>query len=169
MSYTISGLPHHLFAPLSGLTDEERARRGISHAIVDIKSVFPCRITLEDAEPGERLYLLNFEHQPAKTPYRSSHAIFVGEAARGTATFINQVPDSLHLRLLSIRAFDVEGAMTDADVVNGVYLETIIERFFADPKAAYLHVHYAKRGGYAARVDRSSLAALECRDERGTI
>jgi hypothetical protein len=29
-----------------------------------------------------------------------------------------------------------------------------VERLFANPRSAYIHVHYARRGCYAARVDR---------------
>jgi hypothetical protein len=34
-------------------------------------------------------------------------------------------------------------------------MESIIERFFANPHIAYIQAHYAKRGCYAARIDRS--------------
>jgi|GEM_PF-6428636 len=59
--------------------------------------------------------------------------------------------------------------MIDAHVGGGVHLEPLMERLFANPAAAYLHVHNAKRGYYAARIDRSSLTALVCRNERGTV
>jgi hypothetical protein len=39
-------------------------------------------------------------------------------------------------------------------LVEGHHLEDTIERLFADPRAAYLHLHYAAPGCYAARVDR---------------
>jgi hypothetical protein len=169
MSYTISGLPIGLFAPLFGLSDDELARRGVSRTIVDAKPGFPCRITLAEAELGERVYLLNFEHQPARTPYRSSHAIFVREDASHTATSVDRIPESLRLRLLSVRAFDAEGTMIDADVVEGAQLEQLIERFLADPGAAYLHVHNARRGCYAARVDRTASDAFVRRNECGTV
>lgn len=45
--------------------------------------------------------------------------------------------------------------MTDADVFEGTELVERIEAFFADPSVAYLHVHNAKRGCFAARVDRA--------------
>jgi len=64
------------------------------------------------------------------------------------------VPEPLAIRLLSVRAFDAAGMMTDADVVEGRELEPLIARFFADPAVDYLHVHNAKRGCFAARVDR---------------
>jgi hypothetical protein len=44
--------------------------------------------------------------------------------------------------------------MTDAEVVEGTALEPLIESMFADPAVAFLHVHNAKRGCFAARVDR---------------
>jgi hypothetical protein len=40
-------------------------------------------------------------------------------------------------------------------VVDGRDLETAIARAFAQEDVAYLHVHYAGRGCYAARIDRS--------------
>jgi hypothetical protein len=42
-----------------------------------------------------------------------------------------------------------------ADLVDGQALEEMIARLFADPRAAYLHVHFAKPGCYAARVARA--------------
>ncbi|TMJ25879.1 MAG: DUF1203 domain-containing protein, partial [Alphaproteobacteria bacterium] len=34
-------------------------------------------------------------------------------------------------------------------------LEAAIERLLAEPRAAYLHVHFAAAGCYAARVERT--------------
>ena len=45
--------------------------------------------------------------------------------------------------------------MTDADLFEGADLAAGIERLFADPAVAYLHAHYARRGCYAARIDRA--------------
>ena len=64
------------------------------------------------------------------------------------------IPEQLAIRLLSVRAFDGDGMMIDADVVEGTGLEPLIERMFADGRVAYLHVHNARRGCFAARVDR---------------
>jgi hypothetical protein len=154
MSYRLSGLSAAEFSHLAGLTDGELAAQGAMRYVVDEKPGFPCRITLEDADPGESVLLLNYEHQPAPTPYRSAHAIFVREGALETAVLVDRVPESLRVRELSVRAFDAHGMMLDADVVDGERLEPLIERMFADPSVAYLHVHNAKRGCYAARVDR---------------
>jgi hypothetical protein len=154
MGYRISGLPLAEFEPLFGLDDEALKARNVSRVVADSKPGFPCRVTLEDAEPGETLLLLNHEHQAAATPYRSGHAIFVREAARSQAVLQNQVPPVLVTRLLSVRAFDRIGMMVDADCTEGAHLQPVIERLFADARTAYLHVHNAKRGCFAARVDR---------------
>ncbi|HVI99376.1 MAG TPA: DUF1203 domain-containing protein [Sphingomonas sp.] len=154
MSYVITGIDPAPFRPLYGLSDDELAAHGAIRMTVDENPGFPCRITLEDAEPGETVLLLNHEHLPVDTPYRSRHAIFVREGAHAAARYENAVPDQLAIRLLSVRAFDAEGMMRDADVIEGGDLEATIDRFFADPDTAYLHAHNAKRGCFAARIDR---------------
>ena len=58
-------------------------------------------------------------------------------------------------RLLSLRAYDDEGMMLDADIVEGREVERVIEQFFADPEIRYIHVHNAKRGCYSGRIDRA--------------
>ena len=131
MSYVITGLPLAAFQPLFGLTDAELAARNIIRMPVTAKPGFPCRITLEDAEPGETVLLLNYEHQDAQTPYRSTHAIFVRETATETVSVKDAVPACLSGRLLSVRAFDAAGMMTDADVVEGADLEPLIARMLS--------------------------------------
>ncbi len=154
MTYVISGLPLETFQPLFGLDDADLAARGIVRMAVTAKPGFPCRITLADAEPGETVLLLNHEHQPAATPYRSTHAIFVREAAAKTEVVRDAIPECLAGRLLSVRAFDEGGMMTDAEVLEGAELAPLIITMFEDPAVAYLHVHNARRGCFAARVDR---------------
>lgn len=157
MSFCISGLPAERFIPLFALDDAELAPFGAHRTMADERPGFPCRVTLADAERGERVLLLNYEHQPANTPYRAAHAIYVRESAVQTARAIDTIPESLRLRMLSVRAFDAAGMMRDADLTPGAELATLIERFLADPATAYLHVHFAKRGCYAARVDRHEI------------
>ena len=39
-------------------------------------------------------------------------------------------------------------------LAEGEALAPAIERLLADPRVAYLHAHYARRGCYAARIER---------------
>jgi hypothetical protein len=155
MSFQISGLPLARFAPLFSMSDEGLAALQIVRRVADRKPGFPCRVSLQDAEPGESVLLLNYEHHAVQTPYRSSHAIYVRERATEAELDVGEVPKLIRVRLLSVRAFDASGMMTGADVVEGVELAPVIERLFADPRVSYLHLHNAKPGCFAARVDRA--------------
>jgi hypothetical protein len=110
---------------------------------------------MKDAEPGQTMLLINHVCQPADTPYHARHAIFVREGARQTYDRIGEIPEVMRCRLLSLRAFDEVGMMLDADVLDGGNIEEAIERFFANPDVAYIHVHNAKRGCYSGRIDRA--------------
>jgi len=152
--YVIQGLDPAPFRQFYGLDHATLARHGVIRMPSDAEVGYPCRITLEDVRPGDDVLLLNHEHLPVESPYRSRHAIFVKEGAEKAARFENSVPKQLAIRLLSVRGFDDEGMMTDADVVEGRNLEALVDHMFRNPLTRYLHVHNAKRGCFAARVDR---------------
>ena len=155
MTYRITGLDPAPFRHLYGLPDAALAAQGARRLIADAKPGFPDRVEVRDAEPGESVLLLNYTHQPADTPYRASHAIFVREGAETPFDRVDEIPDALRARPISLRAFNSAGEMVDADLVDGAALETLIRRLFENAEARYLHAHYAKRGCYAARIDRA--------------
>ncbi len=156
MTYSITGLPVEDFQPLFGLPNDELARRNIVRMTADSAVGYPCRVTLEDARPGDTLLLLNHEHQPAQTPYQGRHAIFVNEAATAPATFVDEVPPVLSVRkAISLRGFDGNDMIVDADVVPGAEIEPLILKLFENPAIAYIHAHNAGRGCFAARIDRA--------------
>src|SRR5262245_5969146 len=153
MSFRISGLPAEPFQHLFALSEDDLRRQGAVRRIAE-DSGYPCRISLTDAKAGDEVILVNYEHQDADTPYRARHAIYVRAGERRYDT-TGEIPEQLRKRLLSVRAFDAQGMMLDADVTDGKALETQIDRFFANDAVAYLHLHYARPGCYAARVDRA--------------
>lgn len=155
MDFRIVGLAPEPFAPLFRMRPHELAERQAVLQVADAKPGFPCRISLEDAEPGTLVALVNYEHLPVATPYRARHAIFVSSAATRPFDAVNVVPPALRSRYLSVRAFDAGGMMVDADVAEGAALEPLLERLLANPAAAYLHAHAARRGCYLARIERA--------------
>ncbi len=154
MSFRILGLAPEPFAHLFALTDAELAEQGAVRKIANADAGFPCRISLTDAACGDVVVLVNYLHQPARSPFRSCHAIYV-RAGERTYDAIGTVPQQLRTRMLSLRGFDDGGLMTRADLVDGMQLEGAIECFFGDEATRYLHVHFAKPGCYAARVERA--------------
>jgi hypothetical protein len=155
MSFRILGLPAEPFAPLFELSDEELAARGAVRRIADARNQgHPCRISLTDSRPGDELILVNFEHHAVASPYRMRFAIYV---RKGEATYdrVDEVPDQLRCRTLAARAFDAQAMLIGWELVEGRDLAGAIERLFTDPRAAYLHLHFAAPGCYAARVERA--------------
>ena len=150
MGFQVSGLEYAQFAPLFALSDAELAERSIVRRVADAKPGFPCRVSLEDAEPGETLLLLNYEHLGVASPYRACHAIYVRENAKRATPERGEIPEVLAKRLLSMRAYDRTGMMVEADVVQGREAAPLIERMLANPNVAFLHAHNAKPGCFAA-------------------
>ncbi len=155
MSFQIHALSRAQFEPLFAMTDSKLANVGASRVIADANPCYPCRISLADAEIGEAMILMNFEHQPGDSPYQATHAIFVRENAEQAFPDVGTVPESIKIRLISIRAFDDKHYMVDADVVDGIRLSESIPLMLEDPKVAYLHLHNARPGCFAARVTRA--------------
>jgi len=154
MSFRIRGLAAGQFQHLYGLSDAALSAHGARRYLVDKTPGFPDRIELRDLEPGESALLVNYLHQPAATPYRASHAIFVREGADATGSFLDSVPEVMQRRMLSLRAFDAGHLMTDAVLVDGREAAQAIERLLGQRDTAYLHAHYATRGCYAALIER---------------
>ena len=154
MSFRVQGLFPETFAGLFSLSDEALAARGAKRVVADSQPGFPCRISLTDAEVGDEVILTHYEHHAVASPFRSSYAIYV-RAGECHYDEIDRVPPALRERLMSLRAFDRDGMLIDADVVEGRELESLIERLFANPNAAYIHAHFAKPGCYAALIERA--------------
>lgn len=154
MSFQVKALPPKLFEGLFWLSDAELKNRHIRRLTVTEKPGIPCRVSLADAEIGETVLLLNFEHQSADTPYRASHAIFVRRNAVEARPARGEVPEFLRSRLISVRQFDAEHMMIDADVVGGVALTGALYDAFSNAATAYVHLHFAKPGCFAVRVER---------------
>jgi Protein of unknown function (DUF1203) len=152
MHFRIQGLPAEQFAPLFALADKDLAQRDAVRRIAD--GPHPCRISLTDAKPGEEVILVNYEHHPVATPYRMRFAIYVRKDEK-TFDAVDAVPEQLRTRTLAVRGFDAQAMMTGWELAEGALLEEKIEKLFADPRAAYLHVHFAGAGCYAARVERA--------------
>jgi len=155
MHFRVTGLSPEPFRPLHALSDEELAGRGMKRYVVDEKPGFPDRVSMRDAELGERVLLLNHACQPENTPYRATHAIFVREGSETTYDSIDEVPEVMKIRLLSLRAYDADHMMIGADVAEGEQVESLIRRLLDNPEVAYIHAHNAKRGCYSGKIERA--------------
>ena len=65
---------------------------------------YPDRILLCDIPAGETALLINHIYQPADTPFRGSHAIYIGEGCTQQGIYLNELPEVMQGRILSLRA-----------------------------------------------------------------
>ena len=154
MSFRVRGLSPEPFRKYFAMSDDELKGIGARRVVADDDG-YPCRVSLEEAPIGEELVLVNYEHQPGHTPYQSRHAIYVCRSSTEAFDQVDVVPETIASRLISVRAFDADHMMIDADVVDGTKAAEVFERLLGNPEAQYLHVHNAKRGCYAAHVGRA--------------
>ncbi len=155
MTYRITGLDPADFAHLSGASDAALAAHDAVRVTADAAPGYPCRITLADARPGETLILLNHVSHDVATPYRSSYAICVREHDATQADYRDCVPPVFVGRPLGLRAFDSAGMLKGAALAMPGQADTKIREVFANPDIAYIHVHNAAHGCFAAKVDRA--------------
>jgi Protein of unknown function (DUF1203) len=155
MTYRVTGLAPEPFANLIGQDDAMLAVHGAVRVTALAKPGYPCRITLEDAEPGETLILLNHVSHDVATPYRSAYAIFVREAAVETAIFEDALPPVFEDRPIAFRAFDAGGTLRNAALALPGEADAKIRALFDQPEIDYLHAHNAAHGCFSAKVERS--------------
>jgi hypothetical protein len=151
--FRISALPVSRFSHLFGKSDEELRALGVIASVAEGPGN-PCRVAMRDAVAGERVLLMNHQHQDADTPFRASHAIYVIDGATEARLEPGELAEAMRTRLLSVRAFSRNGMMIDADVVEGGAASEVFEQMLDNGDVAYLHAHYAKFGCYAGRIDR---------------
>jgi len=155
MSYRIEGLSRLPFEHLFSLPEEELAHHNARRVVADSKPGFPCRVTHEDAEPGEELLLVNYISLDAPTPFRTAYAIYVREAALGPAVYLDELPPAFDGRVLSLRGFDAEGMLRQAVLTQPGEAEAGIRQLFDHPQIASIHAHNAILGCFAAKIERN--------------
>jgi hypothetical protein len=145
MAFQITALDHRSFARLFELSDGDLAVNMAARQTATAKPGFPCRVSLADAEVGEELILVNYEHQPSNSPHRAAHAIFVRKGVEQAQPAVDEVPELFRGRLLSLRAFSDQGIIVAADLADGNDLGPALDRLLANPTVAYAHMLAAAR------------------------
>ncbi|MCA5012373.1 MULTISPECIES: DUF1203 domain-containing protein [unclassified Enterococcus] len=154
-NFLISGLKRKDFLALDSLTAEELEEQHIKKQIVDRSPGFPCRITLREGTVGETIYLLNYQHLKKQSPYDAAGPIFVIAGTDEAALEINEIPAIIYNRFTSLRCYDSSGMMIEAYLYQPKTLTAKdICHILTNKNISFIHVHYAARGCYSARIDR---------------
>jgi hypothetical protein len=97
--------------------------------------------------------LMSYNPFRGESPYSAPGPVFVHAA--GCVEFSgDRLPEQLRRRLLAVRAYDADHFMLESDIVDGDELEALVGRMFTNGRVAYVHVHFAKAGCFAVRIDR---------------
>ena len=155
MPFQIHALPMSPFKHLFDLSLEELTAQNAIRVTASSNHGYPCRVSLKDAKKGQDLILFNYQHLKGDTPYEASHAIYVSENATEAKLEANEIPEVLSLRILSLRGFDESGLMREADVVEGTDLGPKLLKMFENPQIAFIDIHNAKQGCFAAKATRA--------------
>lgn len=154
MGFRIEGLSPEPFAHFGAMDEAALTALGARREIATARPGYPCRVSLDDAEMGETLTLLHFPHlTAANSPYRAAGPIFVRDTAKQAAVD-NQLPPFAQTRLLSLRAYDAGFMMIDAEIAEGIAAERWLAAAFARPDVDAVHLHFARRGCFAAAAQR---------------
>jgi hypothetical protein len=151
--YRIAGLSPADFEDLFALDDTALAAHGAVRVIADGPG-FPCRVSLEDAAPGEELILLNHVSHDVAGPFRTTYGIYIRKDAAAGAATVDTAPAYLDKRTLSLRGFGADGMLKGATLALPGEADAKIRALLARPEIDTIHAHNAAYGCFLARIER---------------
>lgn len=154
MTYAIRGLDPGPFAPLFGAGDAEREAARALIVTADSDWGYPCRVSLEDAQLGERVLLTHHVSNDVAGPFCMAHAIYVREGVQAAEPAMDRVPAMLETRTLGLRGFARDGMMRKAILAQPGEADGAIRDLFSNAGIAYIHAHNAAYGCFLAAVER---------------
>lgn len=154
MNFQITALDHTQFESMFRLSDEELLDIGGIKMNVDEKPGFPCRVSLEDANIGEEVILVPFEHHRTNSPYQAKGPIFIRKGLKQKKLEVNEIPKMLEHRLLSFRGYNNEGIMKSAKTGEGKETKKIIREIFENKEIQYIQIHNSSPGCFNCQVNR---------------
>lgn len=155
MTYRIRGLDPATFAPLFAAEPAELERNLARREVAGATGYYPCRVSLQDAAPGETLMLTHYANHAVASPYRNAFAIYVREAAEAAAEYVDAVPPILRGRPIALRGYDAQGDLHRATLALADDVDAQARTLLDDPAVAYIDAHNAMHGCFAARIERA--------------
>ena len=152
--FVINALESESFSKYFEMSNAELNSIGAYLFTADKCPCYPCRVSLEDAKVGETVLAITYEHHSVAGAYRSCGPIFVRKKAASALTNKNSIPDMLVHRTLSVRGYNNESLMIEADIIAGKDLEATLASQFLNDSVDYIHIHNAGPGCFNCSVTR---------------
>jgi hypothetical protein len=152
IDFQLQALPEATFASYFKASPEQLRLEKAWMVMADANLGYPCRVSLRDAEIGEKLLAISHTHLATTSPYHACGPIFVREQAVQAVPATNEIPMMFRHRKLSVRAYDQQAMMIDAMVCDGNSLQQTIRALFSNESSSYLHIHNAAPGCFNCSV-----------------
>lgn len=154
IDFQIKGLDRDQFLPYFDMSESELGSAGVYLFQADKSPFYPCRVSLVDAEPGEQVLALSYRHLNVSSPYNATGPIFIRANAIECRPEVNEVPEMLRHRQLSVRGYSGAHRMIEADTAEGRQIETVLTRQFHNEHVKYIQIHNAGPGCFNCSVTR---------------
>ena len=151
--FIIKAIEQKHLSELSGKTSN--LFRNARWIIAESKPGYPCRVSLKEAEIGERILVVTYKYHDVDSPYQASGPIFIRENAETAKLKTNEIPEVLTERVLSVRAYNFDSEMIAAETTQGLGLSQTIRKQFLNGEVDYLQVHNANPGCFSCNVFRT--------------
>lgn len=152
--FQVSSLDALEFNHFFDLSEKELSSINAIKMIAKTNPGYPCRVSLEDAQIGEEVLLLNYEHHKVNSPYKASGPVFIRRNVKTANLKTNQIPEMLKHRLLSLRAYNSSAIMIESETVKGENLADKIDMIFSNDLVNYIHIHNSGPGCYNCQINR---------------
>lgn len=121
-----------------------------------------CRRCLRRFNPGERRLLFKFRPFEKEGVFAEAGPIYIHENDCYPETeVLTAYPTDFRELPLLLRAYTQEDEQVDSDLIKNGDAETAIDKFFANPGVAYIHLRDGESGCYYARIERSQARNVE--------
>ena len=90
-NFIIKPIKKSTFAEYLNQSQEQLAKVNAKWLIADSRPGYPCRVSLKEAEVGERVLLIPYKYHNVKSPYQASGPIFIRENAETAELNINEI------------------------------------------------------------------------------
>jgi hypothetical protein len=154
VNFVIKALDKKQFSKLVNLNEQELVKYKGSWITVDVNPGYPCRVSLIEARVGERVLAVPFLYHNVDSPYHASGPIFVRENAETAKLGVNEIPEILKERLLSVRSYNTQQVMIHAEILQGNELAKGIKNQLLNSEVEYIHIHNANPGCFNCSVHR---------------
>jgi hypothetical protein len=155
VTYRVLPFPPEVASHARATRSDSFGHAGLRPIRVDESPGYPCRVCLREAAVGDEVFLIAHRASPVEHPHSVVGPVYVHAHACVPWAAAGSLPPIVSTRSMALRAYDAAGDLVACDLAEGPQLDAAIARLFEDSRAAAVHLHFARAGCFACRLERS--------------